>query len=988
MALILFRKIMFLFLLCILSEQLAAQFNVATDSVRILTFEDNANTPGIAGMYAPGTLYKNTSTDVNGSQVIEFRNLAGKLILRKEQLDDVPGPAHRGWICTYNIYNNRGLLTAVFMPETVRDVTHPSIYVGSFTYHVLQSTYFYRYDSKDRLIMQKDPDADSIEYVYDRDDRVVVSFDGAQKKFSMSRYFQYDSLNRVTTTGIGYAAPYRRMMQEIMDTTTRELPFLPEAYRLPQVRTYYDNYNYPGKLDYDATDIHHTRAGSNEDVETPPATPDSATGRVTGRSLYVMTTQQWLMTTYYYDYKGRVIQTLAENYAGGKDIINHLYDTSGQLLSSYLRHTNPESALTPQSTLLTMYHYDSNGRVDSVKKMLNDDESAMHTVVLNTYDVDGNIINKRLDAHDATQLESLDYEYTSGRLSGINKTFLATAGSMINWFGQEIDSTIGMKWKTRSDGIARAYDYSYDRAGRMLSANYTQQNGVGWTQDVEDYSSTGMTYDLNGNVQSRTNRGMNGIVKKTIDSLSYNYDGFPFNSDRVVSITDRVNDPQTVLGDFKDYTHINIFDYGYDRSGNVARDRNRKIDTLAHDFNGLPALFLFNGLTGGAQHYIYDALGNKLSKLAIDYSDGLASPINTVDKYASGFVYRNGKLQYVGFEEGRIRAVYTTGQPVRYVYDYYVKDDKGNTRVVLTTEKDTSVYAATMETAASGVENALFANIDNTRAAKPIGYPVDNTTDPNAYVALLNGSSGQKIGPSLVLRVMAGDSVKMGVKAYYESSDANTSDNTPEAMVASLLSALNGNVIAEGVHRATGTGSPINTVFDGTVYNNLTNMDPDQNEASQPKAYLNYILFDDQFNIVSENSGVRQVQGDASTLLTLAVAEQQVKKTGFLYVYTSNESAADVYFDNLIVTHISGPLLEETHYYPFGLTMAGLSNQALKGPEYPKNNVKFMGKMLDETLFKNGFKVELYHFGTRLYDPQTGRFLSPEPRGLRTPFGF
>lgn len=52
------------------------------------------------------------------------------------------------------------------------------------------------------------------------------------------------------------------------------------------------------------------------------------------------------------------------------------------------------------------------------------------------------------------------------------------------------------------------------------------------------------------------------------------------------------------------------------------------------------------------------------------------------------------------------------------------------------------------------------------------------------------------------------------------------------------------------------------------------------------------------------------------------------QKNGYLLVYVSNESNFTVYFDNLQVMHKPGPITEETHYYPFGLVISGISSKS------------------------------------------------------------
>jgi RHS repeat-associated protein len=69
---------------------------------------------------------------------------------------------------------------------------------------------------------------------------------------------------------------------------------------------------------------------------------------------------------------------------------------------------------------------------------------------------------------------------------------------------------------------------------------------------------------------------------------------------------------------------------------------------------------------------------------------------------------------------------------------------------------------------------------------------------------------------------------------------------------------------------------------------------------------------------------------------------------------------------NTRVTFNSGGIIQEDSYYPFGLTMAGLSHQT--GEDLP-NKYLYNGKELQDD-----FGLEWYDYGARFYDAQIGRW--------------
>jgi RHS repeat-associated protein len=337
-----------------------------------------------------------------------------------------------------------------------------------------------------------------------------------------------------------------------------------------------------------------------------------------------------------------------------------------------------------------------------------------------------------------------------------------------------------------------------------------------------------------------------------------------------------------------------------------------------------------------------------------------------------------------------------------YTYDYMLKDHLGNTRAVLTEEVKQDIYpAATLEPSLVATENSFY-TIDQTKIVpnsaanylrdpnqQPQTYPNNNgiannnpscgtgslcTTDNSANLYQLN-SNTNKTGLGITLKVMAGDKIDVLGKSYYFTNNPGSGSNNNLPVLDLLAAFLNAPAAAAttGVHGAVLPGT-INTATGTAGINSMMGQQGSQSNAAplKPKAFINVIFFDEQFkavdyrvSMVGDNSTIKDHYADLQNLV--------VPKSGFVYIYCSNETPVNVFFDNMQVVHTRSPILEETHYYPFGLTMAGISSKAAGSLENKR-------KWNAGSELNTDFDINLYETHYRSLDPQIGRFWQIDPR--------
>ena len=455
---------------------------------------------------------------------------------------------------------------------------------------------------------------------------------------------------------------------------------------------YYDDYDYldlagntthKANLKYGFTDGATSTLYDSQyvNIDIPEAT---ARGLLTGTKTFILGTSQTLLSSYYYDVHGNIVQSRSLNHLNGYEKDFFAYTFSGKML----RHLHVHSA-SGKSTQKEVYTYvydtkvnDNPERLLKVTYQLNN--ASLITLSENVYDELGRINRKKIH----NSINGSEYKYNIRNwLSAIENTKFAqhlyyNDGNGTRYcYNGNISS---MTWKSGDDNV-RGYKFAYDNLNRMQNAIYGEGESI-TPPTGRNFSENVTGYDYNGNILSLERYGkLNGSTYGKIDDLSMTYQGNQLNN-----VSDAATDPlYNGAFNFVDGNKSSIQEYKFDANGNLEQDYNKKLTKIQYNLLNLPSALQ---LTSGHRiDYLYSSDGMKrrvTHKTAIanisvpmgqikDLTGSQISQTHITD-YCGNVIYENGTLSKILTEEGYVTLSGTTP-----TYHYYLKDHQGNNRVVI-----------------------------------------------------------------------------------------------------------------------------------------------------------------------------------------------------------------------------------------------------------------------------------------------------------------
>jgi len=190
-------------------------------------------------------------------------------------------------------------------------------------------------------------------------------------------------------------------------------------------------------------------------------------------------------------------------------------------------------------------------------------------------------------------------------------------------------------------------------------------------------------------------------------------------------------------------------------------------------------------------------------------------------------------------------------------------------------------------------ENLYFANVDATRADRPFNYP-----DANPMNTKVSKVPGKSEGLKITLKVMAGDTLEISAKAFY-----NMDNAMPGKSV--IIMPIVGAVLA-GMYNPLGTigeysqlaNNPGTTASNSTILPYLPE-ENNQNKTVQPQSGINFVLYNNELNVVEANTGYLPVDDKINAIQVLATDKLVMTEAGFIEIFANNEAVTPVYYRNI-----------------------------------------------------------------------------------------
>ena len=609
------------------------------------------------------TAFVTETDDEDGHRLLEFRDEEDRLLLSRS----IDGDESHS---TYYVRDDAGRLRYVFSPE---DNGRVEAYIAQHSsWPILPDTILtfphataYLYDGLGRCIFRRLPGCEPSYSVYDKGGRAIFTQDGVERSeghwsFSLPDAFGRATVNGVCSNTLSYASePLRNTVVKATRGTGGLYGYNVSGVSLssPVVHTvnYYDDYSFIGTNGVPAS-LEYAAPPSGYGVRYTGGSKGLLTGTVVAR-LDASGVAGYDYTAYYYDDRGRIVQTRSTNALGGTDIEYVAYNFVGDPVKRRRVHT---ATGKPGQTEVYSYTYDHAGRLLTTR--LQPGSGPEVALVSCTYDDLGRL--KTRTPHGIASAK-LTYDYNlRGWLTGISgnkfsQNLYYNTGNGTPCYNGNISS---MTWQAGGEVTTRGYKFTYDGLNRMLDAVYGE--GTSLTTNANRFTEKVTGYDKNGNILALQRYGQTGASSYgLIDNLTLTLDGNQLN---------RVDDAVTSSAynngfEFKDAVK-QANEYAYDANGNLTKDLNKNISNIQYNSLNLPSKVTFTD--GSTIEYTYAADGTKLKVV-----HKIGSTTTTTD-YCGNVIYENGVQKLLLTEAGYVTLADSK-------YHYYLQDHQGNNRVVI-----------------------------------------------------------------------------------------------------------------------------------------------------------------------------------------------------------------------------------------------------------------------------------------------------------------